>query len=182
MQSSTGTPRNPFAQNQLKTPPQFYRESIWFMIPAGTVPYHEGVPMRIFPPAAIALALLIAGCAKKEMTYIPDTRYDYSGEWTLKWVDSDSRHPVSLAQKENSLSGIYTNTEDEACSITGSHNRDLEIALLVDCPEWDINLNGISTQKGTAISGRYKDSNGNTGKFLLLKNRPVLTDAKAKKS
>lgn len=138
--------------------------------------------MRVFLSAAIALALLTAGCAKKEITYIPDIRYDYSGEWTLKWVDSDSRHPVSLAQKENSLSGIYTNTEDEACSITGSHNRDLKIALLIDCPEWDINLNGISTQKGTAISGRYKGSNGSAGKFLLLKNRPVMAEAKEKKS
>ena len=138
--------------------------------------------MRIFLPVAIALALLPAGCAKKEIAYIPDIRYDYSGEWTLKWVDSDSRHPVSLAQKENSLSGIYTNTDDEACSMTGSHNSDLEIALLIDCPEWDINLNGIGTQKGTAISGHYEGSNGSAGKFLLLKNKPVVAEAKEKKS
>ncbi|HEX5056094.1 MAG TPA: hypothetical protein VFX02_06315 [Gammaproteobacteria bacterium] len=137
--------------------------------------------MRVFPLAAFALTLLTAGCAKKEITYIPDIHYDYSGEWTLKWVDSDSRHPVSLAQKESSLSGIYTNTEDEACSISGSHDRDLKIALQIDCQEWNINLNGISTQKGTAISGRYKDSNGSRGKFLLLKNRPVIADAKQKK-
>lgn len=133
-------------------------------------------------PAAIALILSAAGCSKTVTTYIPDVQYDYSGEWTLKWVDSDSRHPVSLAQKETVLSGIYTNAEDVACSVSGNHARNLEVELAIDCPQWDISLNGISTQKGTVITGRY-EGEGKAGTFILLKNKPVqATEAKEKKS
>lgn len=138
--------------------------------------------MRIDLSAAIGLILLATGCSKTVTTYIPDVQYDYSGEWTLKWVDSDSRHPVSLAQKENTLSGIYTNAEDIACSVTGIHARDLEVELVIDCPQWDISMNGISTQKGTVISGKYAGE-GKAGTFVMLKNKPAPTaETKAKKS
>jgi hypothetical protein len=138
--------------------------------------------MRINLFAAIALTLM-AGCSSSNVqtAFVPDVYFDYSGEWTLKWVDSESHHPVSLAQKENVLSGIYTNAEDVSCSISGAHTRQLEISLDIDCPDWDISMHGISTQKGTVITGRYEAA-GNDGKFLLFKNKPMpVAEAKEKK-
>jgi hypothetical protein len=149
----------------------FYTPPVWFMIGSRqTVQW--GNQMGIKSLAAIALALLIAGCSKVITTYVPDVHYDYSGEWTLKWLDSDSRHPVSLAQKQNDLTGIYTNAEDVACSISGTHARTLKASLKIDCPDWDIRLDGVISQKGTVISGRYQGE-GNNGNFVLLKNKPV---------
>ncbi len=135
----------------------------------------------MFKQALTLIAVtLAAGCSEVLTTYVPDVRYDYSGEWTLKWVNSDSRHPVSLAQKGNELSGIYTNSEDLSCSITGSHTRELKITLVIDCPEWDIGMEGISTQKGTVFSGNYQ-APGNNGKFMMFKNKPVVAEVAAKK-
>jgi hypothetical protein len=129
--------------------------------------------------AAIALTS-IAGCSGVQTAYVPDVHYDYSGEWTLKWVDSDSRHPVSLAQKENALSGIYTNAEDVSCAVSGTHTRKMEIRLEIDCPNWDISMGGKSTQKGTVINGRYA-APSNKGTFVMFKNKPVIAAATEKK-
>jgi hypothetical protein len=132
--------------------------------------------------AVVAITLAV-GCSEVLTTYVPDVYFDYSGEWTLKWVNSDSHHPVSLAQKGHDLSGIYTNAEDIACSISGKHTLDLKVTLALDCPEWDISMDGISTQKGTVISGHY-EAPSNSGKFILFKNvpAPAVAENKGKKS
>jgi hypothetical protein len=122
---------------------------------------------------------LTAGCSKPAVTtYVPDLQYDYSGEWTLKWVESDSRHPVSLMQQESKLLGMYTSADDVACGISGTHTRKPAITLQIDCPNWQASLHGIVTQKGSAVTGTYT-SEGNTGTFSLLKNRlpPVAASA-----
>jgi hypothetical protein len=135
----------------------------------------------MYKQALVIAIALTAGCAEVPTVYVPDVQFDYSGEWTLKWVNTDSHHPVSLAQKENDLSGIYTNAEDIACSIAGTHTRELKVSLKIDCPAWDISMNGISTQKGTVISGDY-EGEGKSGKFMLFKNKPVpVAEATVKK-
>jgi hypothetical protein len=137
-------------------------------------------PMRPNLPALIALSLSIAGCSKPAVTtYVPDLQYDYSGEWTLKWVESDSRHPVSLMQQEHKLLGMYTSADDLPCSVSGTHTSKPAITLQIDCPNWQASLHGIVTQKGSAVTGTYT-SEGNTGTFSLLKHRlPPVADSAA---
>ena|SRR5690349_16014573 len=144
---------------------------------------------RMLGAVAIASLAAASGCAKP---YVSDLYSDFSGEWTLKWVKNDSLHPISLAQKENVLTGIYTNSEDVSCSISGKYKDISKIKLLIDCPDWDIKLMGAGSQKDTAISGRYVQKMGffkrlnpfkptNKGDFVMLKNKPVVAVATEKK-
>ncbi|HEY3486827.1 MAG TPA: hypothetical protein VGL10_02070 [Gammaproteobacteria bacterium] len=132
----------------------------------------------MFKQACTAIALtLTAGCSAVT-AYVPDVHYDYSGEWTLRWLDSNSRHPLSLAQKEHDLSGIYTNSDDVSCSVSGEHRNDLTVDLKIDCPAWDIELAGLSTQNSTVISGEYRGE-GNAGEFVMIKHKPQPAPAAA---
>jgi hypothetical protein len=139
---------------------------------------------RMLGAVAIASLAAASGCAKP---YVADLHFDYSGEWTLKWIKSNSRHPVSLAQKNNELSGIYTNANDESCTISGKENTRRTLKMEINCPGWVLKMKGTGSQNGTAISGSYKQTKdifkpiGEKGDFVMLKNRPVIAEATGKK-
>jgi hypothetical protein len=139
---------------------------------------------RIFGAAALVSMAVTTGCVKP---YVADLHFDYSGEWTLRWVKSDSRHPVSLAQKDNQLAGIYTNTNDESCTISGKENTRRVLKLKIECPGWAVKIKGAGSQNGTAVSGRYKQIKGffkpigEEGDFVMLKNKPAVAAANEKK-
>src|SRR5688572_7255154 len=119
---------------------------------------------QILGAAALVSIAVTTGCAKP---YVADLHFDYSGEWTLRWVKSNSRHPVSLAQKDNQFSGIYTNDNDESCTISGEENARRALKLEIVCPGWTIKMKGYGSQNGTAVSGTYK-STGTRGDFVML--------------
>jgi hypothetical protein len=145
---------------------------------------------QILGAAALVSIAVTTGCAKP---YVADLYSDFSGEWTLKWVKNDSLHPVSLSQEGKVLTGIYTNSEDVSCSISGKYKDIAKVKLLIDCPDWDIKLVGVGSQKDTALSGRYKQKIGffkklinpfkptNKGDFVMLKNKPVVAQTTEKK-
>jgi hypothetical protein len=144
---------------------------------------------QILGATALVSIAVTTGCAKP---YVADLYSDFSGEWTLKWLKNDSLHPVSLAQDGKVLTGIYTNSEDVSCSISGKYKDTSKIKLLIDCPDWDIKLYGVGSQKDTAIGGHYIQEIGffkklfkpaNKGDFVMLKNKqaPVAAAAAEKK-
>jgi hypothetical protein len=145
---------------------------------------------QILGAAALVSIAATTGCAKP---YVADLYSDFSGEWTLKWVKNDSLHPVSLAQEGKVFTGIYTNSEDISCSISGKYKDIAKVKLLIDCPDWEIKLYGVGSQKDTAISGHYiqkkigffKKLNPfkptNKGDFVMLKNKPVVAQTTEKK-
>ena len=144
---------------------------------------------QILGATALISIAVTTGCTK---LYVSDLYSDFSGEWTLKWVKNDSLHPVSLSQEGKVLSGIYTNSEDVSCPISGKYTDVSNIKLLIDCPDWEIKLYGAGSQSDTAISGHYKQKKlglnkinplkfPNKGDFVMLKNKPAVAQATEKK-
>lgn len=96
---------------------------------------------------------------------------DYSGMWTVTWLDNNTNNPMSLNQENGQLTGIYTNDKKESCSITGEYiKKDGRIKFSVKCPNWGIEMEGLLSSDGKSIAGNYTAYGNSTGNFIMKKN------------
>jgi len=96
--------------------------------------------------------------------------FDFSGSWIVRWLDNDTRNPISLTQINERLNGTYTNDKKETCSISGQLvQKNNHITLRVDCPQWDIVMDGVPSSDGNTIKGIYIAYGTSKGDFEMTR-------------
>ncbi len=95
---------------------------------------------------------------------------DFSGKWIVRWLDNDTRNPISLTKTDGRLDGTYVNDKKDICSVSGhlvqNSNR---ITLHVDCPKWDISMEGVPSLDGNTIEGTYFAYGKSRGSFVITR-------------
>src|SRR6185503_15692645 len=83
---------------------------------------------------ALILSLAPAASAVAQQAAVP------SGEWIVTWPN-DSKNLLVLTNRDERLSGTYTNDDKQACSVSGSfRSSDRALSLQIVCAKWDTRM------------------------------------------
>jgi hypothetical protein len=96
---------------------------------------------------------------------------DFSGRWSVRWLDNDTRNPMVLTQTDKHLTGTYVNDKNDTCLVSGEYpQNNKQITLRIDCPKWSITMEGFPSLDGKTIVGKYMAYVTSTGGFIMTKN------------
>jgi len=119
--------------------------------------------------ASIVAALAITGVAA---SIFGQAATDFSGTWIVRWLSNDTRNPMSLTQTDGHLTGTYVNDKNDTCSVSGEYTQNnSRITLRIDCPKWDIKMEGLPSLDGKTIEGKYMAYGTSTGGFVMIKTK-----------
>lgn len=97
---------------------------------------------------------------------------DLSGNWVVRWLDNNTSNPVTLTQTDGSLKGTYVNDSRDVCSVSGKLvQNNSRVALIVDCPKWDIMMEGALSPDGKTVEGAYLAYGTARGSFVMTKKQ-----------
>jgi len=115
---------------------------------------------------AIAVSSSSTSIPAKAETSAPDL----SGSWTVRWISNDSRNPMTLTQNAMKFTGQYRNDAMQYCAVSGDMDPESQlIKLQIQCPKWDINMEGFPTLDGSTVVGNYLAYGKAVGGFIMTK-------------
>jgi hypothetical protein len=114
-------------------------------------------------------AVLVAAPA---LTNGADSRVDYAGDWTVRWLSNDSLNALSLTQSGDTFAGKYTSDDGEECAVSGSYVANVHaIKLRIVCKKWDIKMDGYGSADGKLIAGKYLAYGDSVGGYTVSKKK-----------
>jgi hypothetical protein len=122
----------------------------------------------------VASIVAVFSMAGVTLSISEQTVIDFSGTWIVRWLDNDSRNPMSLTQTDGRLTGTYVNDKKDTCSVVGEYaQNNNRITLRIDCPKWDINMEGLPSLDAKTIEGSYIAYGTSKGAFVMTKKSYV---------
>lgn len=118
--------------------------------------------MAVF--AVIVLTIILATPSPAEQSI------DFSGKWIVRWMDNDTRNPITLTQADGRLDGTYVNDSKDSCKVSGHLVKNNRVTLHIDCPKWDISMEGTASSDGNIIEGTYSAYGTSKGGFEMKRN------------
>ncbi len=90
-----------------------------------------------------------------------------AGAWTAVW-DNNTKNVLSLAASNGQLTGTYVNDAGASCGVSGTLDSQTgHVALHVNCPGWDIDMEGTLAADGQTVAGTYLAYGNSKGQFSL---------------
>lgn len=120
------------------------------------------------------IVIISLGIALLALTAVASTggQNSLSGDWIVKWLDNNTLNPMTISQADGRLMGTYINDSKEICSVTGHPVKNSSrVTLNIDCPKWDISMEGTVSGDGNTIEGTYRAYGTSQGGFLMTRKQ-----------